>query len=96
VEYQLIYEESVIKEDFTNLDAPNRQRIMKEIGKKLSIAPNQFGRPLSGKLKGFRRLRVGDYRVIYKVDNKNNAVSVIMVIHRSSKYKGVEQRILKS
>lgn len=36
--YQIIYEDSVIEEDFTKLDAFNRRRIIKEIGEKLSSA----------------------------------------------------------
>jgi mRNA interferase RelE/StbE len=93
VKYQVIYEESVVKEDLPSLDGSNRRRVIKEAGEKLSNAPEQYGRPLRGKLRGFRRLRVGDYRVIYKVDRKKGIVLIVMVIHRGSKYKGVEQRI---
>jgi mRNA interferase RelE/StbE len=93
--YQIIYEETVIREDFPRLGESVRQRIIKEVGKKLSVAPNQFGRPLGDVLKGYRRLRVGDYRVIYRVDDDNTSVLVVMVIHRRTKYKGVKERISK-
>ena len=93
MKYQIIYEEGVVKEDLPSLDNSNRQRIIKEVREKLSIAPDQYGRPLRGKLKGFRRLRIGDYRVIYRIDRKKSIVLIIMIIHRKSKYKGVEQRI---
>ena len=96
MKYQIIYEDGVIEEDFTKLDGFNRQRIIKEIGEKLSSAPDQFGRHLGGQLKSYRRLRVGDYRVIYRVDHEKAMVLVVMVIHRKSKYKGVERRISKS
>ena len=91
--YQIIYEEAVIREDFPRLGESVRQRIIKEVGKKLSVAPNQFGRPLEDVLKGYRRLRVGDYRVIYRVDN--TSVLVVMVIHRRTKYKEVKERVSK-
>ena len=94
--YQIIYEYGVIEEDFTKLDSFNRQRIIKEVRRKLSVEPGKFGKPLRGKLKGYRRLRVGDYRVIYRVDRKKETVLVVMVIHRRSKYKGVFRRIAKS
>ena len=95
MKYQITYEDGVVEEDFTKLDGFNRQRIIKEIGRKLSTAPNQFGRPLRGELKGYRRLRVGNYRVIYRVDRKRMMVLVVMVIHRESEYKGVERRTLR-
>ncbi|MFQ6041288.1 MAG: type II toxin-antitoxin system RelE/ParE family toxin [Candidatus Poribacteria bacterium] len=91
--YQIIYEDDVIEKDFAKLDGFNRQRIIKEVGEKLSVAPNQFGKPLRKKLKGYRRLRIGDYRIIYRVDRKKAVVLVVMVIHRKSQYKGLERRI---
>ena len=92
MKYKVIYEESVVNEDLPSLNGSSRQRIIKEIGEKLSIAPDQYGRPLRGRLKGFRRLRVGDYRVIYKIDQKNT-VLIVMIIHRKTDYKGVAGRI---
>ncbi len=93
--YQISYGQEVIREDLPRLDESNRQRIIKEIGTKLSVAPNQFGRPLREALKGYRRLRVGDYRVIYRVDSKTTSVLIVMVMHRRTKYKGVKSRISK-
>jgi len=93
VKYEIIYEESVVKEDLPNLDGSNRQRVIKEVGAKLSIAPDQYGRPLRGRLKGFRRLRVGDYRVIYRIDRKKHIVLIVMIIHRKTNYRGVRERI---
>ena len=94
--YHIIYGEEVIREDFPRLAEPIRKRIVKEVGKKLSATPDQFGRLLRGLLKGYRRLRVGDYRVIYRVDSKNASALIVMVMHRRTKYKGVKKRISKS
>lgn len=44
--YQIIYEDDVIEKDLAKMDGFNRQRIIKEVGEKLSVAPNQFGKPL--------------------------------------------------
>jgi mRNA interferase RelE/StbE len=38
---------------------------------------------LRGSLSGFYRFRVGDYRVIYKVDDNNKEVRVTNFAHRS-------------
>jgi mRNA interferase RelE/StbE len=33
------------------------------------------------------RIRVGDYRIVYKIDDKSNSVEVLAVGHRSDIYK---------
>jgi mRNA interferase RelE/StbE len=42
-------------------------------------------------LKGFPRnlyrLRIGDYRVLYSVDNEKKEVKITMIVHRSKAYK---------
>ncbi|MCK9873169.1 type II toxin-antitoxin system RelE/ParE family toxin [Nocardiopsis dassonvillei] len=52
----------------------------------LESDPYAFGTtPLVG-IPGHRRLRVGDYRVIYTVDNGELVIVVVEVGHRSSVY----------
>ncbi len=41
---------------------------------------------LTGDLKGFRRYRVGDWRVIYSIDSVRNQVSVLAIAHRREVY----------
>jgi mRNA interferase RelE/StbE len=60
-------------------------RILKAIGKKLAVAPLQFGAPLSGNLSAFRKLRIGDYRVVYKVKETTVTVYVLAVGPRRDK-----------
>ena len=55
------------------------RRIVKAIDEKLTRAPLQFGVPLSGNLADFRKLRVGDFRVVYQVHEKNVVVYVLAV-----------------
>ena len=45
---------------------------------------------MRGKGTGFRRLRVGSYRVIYRVQSERVTVLVIRVGHRSRVYEGFE------
>ncbi len=54
---------------------------------KLSFLPDRQGKPLTGPLKGFRRLRIGRYRVIYHLDWKERIVTVIAIGHRKEIYK---------
>lgn len=43
-------------------------------------------KPLGGNLKGIYRYRVGDYRVIYRVDDEHQLVFVLKIAHRSAAY----------
>ena len=45
------------------------------------------GSPLKGGLRGLRRLRVGDYRVIYEVLDGELVVLVVRVSHRREAYR---------
>lgn len=67
----------VFEEDFPRIDRAAQQRILKAIHKKLSLAPLEYGKLLSGPLKNYWRLRVDDYRVIYRVERETVEVFVI-------------------
>lgn len=69
----------VWEEDFAVLDPAVRLRITKAIRKKLTTDPLAFGKALLGPLKGYWRLRVDDYRVIYRVNQQRVTVIVIKV-----------------
>lgn len=43
--------------------------------------------PLTGRLKGVFKLRVGDYRALYTFDEKKQVIFVHFVRHRSEVYK---------
>ena len=61
------------------------RRILKAVGEKLVTAPLQFGAPLSGNLSAFRKLRIGDYRVVYQVTEISVTVYVLAVGPRRDK-----------
>ncbi|WP_342665717.1 type II toxin-antitoxin system RelE family toxin [Wolbachia endosymbiont of Nomada panzeri] len=46
-----------------------------------------FGEPLHHNLKGRRRLRVGDYCVIYRVNQLDHIVTITETGHRDDIYK---------
>ena len=69
----------VLKEDFKNID-PSRQRILlKAVQKKLTLDPQAYGKPLTGEFAGYWRLRVEDYRVIYRILQDRIVVLVVKV-----------------
>lgn len=50
------------------------------------VDPIGFGKPLRYSLKGHRRLRVSDYRVVYRIEEKTNTVLIIAIKHRRDVY----------
>ena len=69
----------VWEEDLGKLDQSARIRITKAIREKLASSPTTFGKPLGGILKGYWRLRVGPYRVMYRVEQHRLVVIVAKV-----------------
>lgn len=83
--YRIEYLESVVREDIARLSQDVRRRIRRAIEEKLTTHPVEFGKPLRYSLKGARRLRVQDWRVVYVIEPP--AVVVIVKIgHRRDVY----------
>lgn len=83
--YKLEYLQSVVDEDIPDLSLPNRQRIKKAIEDRLQTNPIEYGKPMQYSLKGCRRLRVGDFRVIYRIED-GNVVLIVKIGHRKDVY----------
>jgi len=91
MEYKLLYHEDVLREDLRGIPANIKSRIRKAIETRLLKDPIMFGQPLRQSLKGHRKLRVGDWRVIYKVEHSN--IEVLMIANRKDVYQEVFRRI---
>jgi mRNA interferase RelE/StbE len=52
------------------------------------VDPVAYGKPLRHSLKGRWRLRVGDWRVVYLVDQKKRVVTITAIRHRKDVYEG--------
>jgi mRNA interferase RelE/StbE len=85
VTYRIEYLESVLKEDIPRLSEDARTRIRTAIGHKLASHPVEFGKPLRYSLKGARRLRLGDWRVVYTIEPPD-VVLVVKIGHRKEVY----------
>jgi len=70
---------------FTSVGRGAERRSLKAIDQKLTTEPLKFGKPLSGNLGMFRKLRVGDYRVVYQVVENRVIVYVLAVGPRRDK-----------
>jgi mRNA interferase RelE/StbE len=69
-----------VKDDFRRLGRTEAKAIQKVIDERLARGePDKVGKPLSGDLSGYRRLRTGQTRIVYRVDGKRIEVLVIAV-----------------
>ncbi|PWU07328.1 MAG: type II toxin-antitoxin system RelE/ParE family toxin [Verrucomicrobia bacterium] len=84
--YEIDYLESVIKEDIPILSKSAKNLIKHAIEERLMQDPIGFGKPLRYSLKGHRRLRVSDYRIVYRIDSKNKKVLIVAIKHRKNVY----------
>ena len=91
VSFELRYHPDVKSADIPLLDAKLRTRIKNAIETRLTIAPHLYGEPLRKTLRGYWKLRVGDYRVIFKIVNEE--VWVLGIIHRKKAYQAIEKRL---
>ena len=83
--FRVLIDELVLKKDFKKIDKSDQVRIIRTIRKKLTTKPEEFGKPLTGELKGFWKLRIGDFRVIYEIKKNEILVYVIMIGYRRDK-----------
>ncbi len=72
------------EDDAVRLDASILERVTLAIKTKLTAEPFTFGKPLSYSLHHLRTLRVGDWRVIYKISA--TTIIVLTIRHRKQGY----------
>lgn len=84
--YQIDYLESVVQDDIQALPTTAKKLIKKAIEERLMVDPVGFGKPLRYSLKGHRRLRVSDYRIVYRIEADSHLVKIIAIKHRKDVY----------
>ena len=67
--FNIIYHPDILQ-DVARIPKNIRQIIARAIDERLGTDPVQFGEPLRRGLRGFRKLRVGDYRIIYEINKQ--------------------------
>jgi mRNA interferase RelE/StbE len=82
--FTLRYHPAVRDEDLPLIDRKTKDRIRKAIEERLQTAPHDYGEPLRKSLKGYWKLRVGDYRVVFKVIESE--IWILGIRHRKSVY----------
>ena len=89
--FELRYHPNVKAIDIPRLNVTLRKRIKNAIETRLMTAPHQYGEPLRKTLKGYWKLRVGDYRVVFKISG--NEVRIYGIINRKDVYEKIFKRL---
>ncbi len=75
------------EEDIDRLSSVVRRRIIKKLDWLEKHFDSITPLPLGGRWRGFFKLRVGHWRIIFKIEWKKNRIIVIVVDHRTKIYK---------
>lgn len=78
-----------VEKDLKKLGHTAQKKILKYIKEKIltSENPRLLGKSLSGKLSDIWRYRIGDYRLLAKIEDEHFVVLVIHVGHRKDVYR---------
>jgi len=84
--YNVIWHEGTLK-DLKKLNRTSAKKIVAKVKNYLIQDPVKLGTPLKGNLKGLYRYRIGEYRVIYVIDQAEKKIIILKVNHRRKIYK---------
>ena len=87
--YNIIYHKDAIV-DVKNIDKQILLRIKNSIENKLTERPEIFAERLKHELKNYWKLRVGDYRVVFKIDGK--IITILAIANRNKIYDKLKKR----
>ena len=82
--YSISIKQSALKA-LAKIEPHYRTRLFDAI-EKLKTHPNA-GSVLKGEFSGLRRIRIGEYRIVYEVQNKQLVILVIRIAHRRAAYR---------
>jgi mRNA interferase RelE/StbE len=88
--YTVLYHPDVKKTDLPKIDNKFKKSIREAIETRLSKQPHIYGKPLQRTLKGYWKLRVGSYRIIYKISDEE--IFILCIIHRKAVYAKIQTR----
>jgi len=83
--YKVAYLNSV-EEDLKKLDKTTVRKLLNRIETYLACDPKELGKPLKGEFQGYWRYRWGDYRVIYKISEREILILVLRISNRKDVY----------
>lgn len=78
---------SEAEDDFKKLDRDIRIRVYKRLEWLVENFEELEPIPLTGAWQGFFKLRIGDWRIIYKIENEKSLIIVYVIDRRDKVYK---------
>ena len=90
--YNLIYHADVKKVDLSKIDNKDKAMIKRAIEERLASHPEVYGKPLQRTLKGYWKLRVGNYRIVFKISG--NEIFILGIMDRRSIYSQIKKRAI--
>ncbi|MCM8782938.1 MAG: type II toxin-antitoxin system RelE/ParE family toxin [Candidatus Omnitrophica bacterium] len=85
--YTVVYHPDIPKEDLARIPKNMKEAIRHAIETRLLADPFAVGEPLRHSLKGHRKLRVGDYRIIYRI--QADKIIILKIGHRKEVYRKI-------
>jgi mRNA interferase RelE/StbE len=94
MDYKIVYTK-LSQKDLEKLDPSIVRRILKKVDEfSKQTDPLEFAKKLTGFVIDTYRFRVGDYRVVFRLDPQNQQLVILVVLrvrHRKEVYKNLEQ-----
>ena len=88
--YRIRYHPDVKAKDISKLNRTIQKRIKTAIEQRLLVPPEKYSEPLRRTLKGYRKLRVGDYRIVLEIEGAG--ILILGICHRKDVYERIEWR----
>ena len=84
--YVVKYAKQVLDDDIPSLPKSLKPILKRAIEERVARNPLHYGKPLRYSWKGHRRIRVSDYRIVYRVDEEIKTVYIVAIMHRKDVY----------
>jgi len=75
--YEILYGNLISSKKLKKISKDILREIKNNIENKLTTSPEIFGKPLQKSLKGYRRMRVKNFRIIFKI--KESTVNIVFI-----------------
>ncbi|GHU10955.1 hypothetical protein FACS189449_01440 [Alphaproteobacteria bacterium] len=91
--YKIKIHPLVVKEDFKKLNQKLKDTFCAALENRIAERPYDF-KPLRGKrYRNIWRLRVGDYRMVYRIEEDESVVYILCIEVRGKVYEKLDDRI---
>ena len=85
--YQIKTASRRVEKEIADLPRQIRERVIQAIGDLATDPRPRRVRKLAGEMHGAWRIRVGDYRVLYDIEDDQRVIVVLAVVHRREAYR---------